>query len=76
MACIIGEIAKSRCVSYFSTVPKDCGEAMEKVERLAWNFDPKTKGYEWNEIDCNDYQRHFPEVIGYEVLRAIRKIKN
>ena len=23
LACIIGEIAKSRCVSYFSTVPKD-----------------------------------------------------
>ena len=22
LACIIGEIAKSRCVSYFSTVPK------------------------------------------------------
>lgn len=53
---------------------KDCGEVMERVERLAWNFDPKTKGYEWNEENCNDYQRHYPEVIGYEVLRPIRKI--
>lgn len=53
---------------------KDCGEVMERVERLAWNFDPKTKGYEWNEENCNDYQRHYPEEIGYEVLRPIRKI--
>lgn len=54
---------------------KDCGEVMERVERLAWNFDPQTKGYEWNEENCNDYQRHYPEVIGYEVLRPVRKIK-
>lgn len=54
---------------------KDCGEVMERVERLAWNFDPKTKGYEWNEENCNDYQRHYPEVIGYEVLRPVRKIE-
>ena len=33
-------------------------------------------GYEWNEENCNDYQRHYPEVIGYEVLRPVRKIKN
>ncbi len=54
---------------------KDCGEVMGRVERLAWNFDPKTEGYEWNEENCNDYQRHYPEVIGYEVLRPIRKIE-
>lgn len=38
-------------------------------------IDPKTKGYEWNEENCNDYQRHYPEVIGYEVLRPVRKIE-
>lgn len=52
---------------------KDCGEVMGRVEQLAWNFDPKTKGYAWNEDACPDYQRHYPEVIGYEVLRPVRK---
>lgn len=54
---------------------KDCSEVMGKVENLAWNFDPKTQGYEWNEDTCQDYQRHYPEVIGYEVLRPVKKIK-
>lgn len=54
---------------------KDNGEVMGRVETLAWNYDPKKDGYEWNEAACNDYQRHYPEVIGYEVLRPVRKIK-
>lgn len=53
---------------------KDNGEVMEKVENLAWNFDPGTKGYEWNEDVCQDYQRHYPEIIGYEILRPVRKL--
>ncbi|MDE7245978.1 MAG: hypothetical protein K2O18_18655, partial [Oscillospiraceae bacterium] len=53
---------------------KDCGEVMRRVEMLAWNFDPSVKRYAWNEAACQDYQRHFPEVIGYEVLRPVRKI--
>lgn len=53
---------------------KDNAEVMGRVEELAWNFDPKTKGYEWNEEQCQDYQRHYPEVIGYEVLRPVRKL--
>ena len=32
--------------------------------------------FEWNEEVCQDYQRHYPEVIGYEVLRPIQKVKN
>lgn len=55
---------------------KENGEVMGKVETLAWNYDPKANGYEWNEDTCNDYQRHYPEVIGYEVLRPVRRIKN
>lgn len=54
---------------------KDCGEVMKRVEQLAWNFDPQTRGYEWNEDICNDYQRHFPEELGYQVLRPARKLK-
>ena len=50
-------------------------EVMKRVEDLAWNFDPKTIGYEWNETECQDYQRHYPEVIGYQVLRPVKKIK-
>jgi hypothetical protein len=53
---------------------KDCGEVMSRVENLAWNFNPESKGYVWNEDTCQDYQRHSPETIGYEVLRPILKI--
>lgn len=53
---------------------KDCDEVMGKVETIAWNYDPKIKGYEWNEDVCQEYQRHYPEVIGYEVLRPIKRI--
>lgn len=55
---------------------KDNGEVMEKVENLAWNFDIGSFGggkYEWNEDLCQCYQRHYPEVLGYQVLRPIRR---
>lgn len=52
----------------------DNGEVMTKVEQLAWNYDPMTKGYEWNEEMCPDYQRHNPEILGYQVLRPVKKI--
>ena len=47
---------------------------MKRVESLAWHFDPSSKGYAWNEERCPDYQRHYPEGIGYEVLRPVRKV--
>ncbi|HBL83326.1 MAG: hypothetical protein A2Y17_05440 [Clostridiales bacterium GWF2_38_85] len=50
-------------------------EVMRRVHELAWNFDPTTIGYEWNEDECQDYQRHYPEGHGYQVLRPVRKIK-
>lgn len=49
-------------------------DVMEAVENLAWNFDPASMGYEWNETDCPDYQRHYPEKLGYQVLRPVKKI--
>lgn len=59
----------------------DNEEVMQKVENLAWNHNPNTDnkwwipgGYEWNEMSCPDYQRHFPDVLGYEVLRPVRKL--
>lgn len=52
----------------------DCNEVMGRVEDLAWNYDPSLQGYSWNEEACQDYQRHYPEVIGYEVLRPVKKI--
>lgn len=54
---------------------KDNGEVMGRVEGLAWNFDIEKFGggkYEWNEDDCQCYQRHYPEVLGYQVLRPIK----
>ncbi len=53
----------------------DNREVMKRVEELAWNFDPEPLGYEWNEDVCQDYQRHYPEGLGYQVLRPVRKIK-
>ena len=59
----------------------DNGEVMTMVEDLAWNYNPKESsrwwisgGYEWNEEACPAYQRHFPEVLGYEVLRPVKKV--
>lgn len=48
-------------------------EVMRRVEDLAWNSEPP-QGYVWNEENCQDYQRHFPEGFGYQVLRPIRKL--
>jgi AraC family transcriptional regulator len=53
---------------------RDNAKVMRIVESIAWNFDPKPLGYEWNEIECQDYQRHWPEVFGYGVFRPIKKI--
>jgi len=51
-------------------------EVMKRVEELAWNFDPATIGYAWNEDKCQDYQCHYPEGLGYQVLRPIEKSNN
>lgn len=47
---------------------------MKRAEELAWNFDPTTLGFEWSEDMCQDDQRHYPEGLGYQVLRAVKKI--
>ncbi len=52
----------------------DCEKVVNGVEEITWHFDPTTKGYNWNEVNCQDYQRLFPETIGYEVLRPITKL--
>jgi len=49
-------------------------EVMKRVEELAWNFDPKIHGFEWNDEKCQSYQCHYPEGIGYWVLRPVKKI--
>ncbi|MDT3428601.1 AraC-like DNA-binding protein [Paenibacillus forsythiae] len=53
---------------------KDNGAVMRTVEDVAWNFDPRSMGYEWDEGVKQDYQRHFPEGYGYAVLRPVTKI--
>lgn len=57
---------------------KDCSEVIKRVEDLAWNYDIDlqkydARQYEWNEDICQAYQRHYPEVLGYEVLRPVKK---
>ena len=61
---------------------KDCGEVMNRVESLAWNCEitklgmsDKKQQFAWNEKECQCYQRHYPEMLGYEVLRPIKLIK-
>jgi hypothetical protein len=49
-------------------------EVIRRVENLVWSFDPTAIGYEWNEDECQDYQRHYPEGLGYQILRPIKKI--
>ena len=48
-------------------------EVMKRVEELAWNYDPTKQGFVWNEDVCQDYQRHYPEAFGYQILRPVRK---
>ena len=55
---------------------QDNGQVMKKVEKLAWSYDPTEKGWEWNEEFCQDYQRHYPEMIGYEILRPVKRMKD
>lgn len=54
---------------------KDCGEVMQRVENLAWNCDPGAFGCRWDEKERLIYQRHFPEDVGYEVLRPVTRIR-
>lgn len=67
---------------------KDNDEVMRKVEKLAWNYELESFGmsdkhldysdtrkmYQWNEEQCPCYQRHYPEVLGYEVLRPVKLV--
>jgi hypothetical protein len=55
---------------------KDNNKVMEQVESLAWNYNIEketfdSQRYQWNEEVCQDYQRHYPEVLGYEILRPV-----
>ena len=54
---------------------KDCETVVNRVEQMAWSFDPAEMGFQYNEECCQDYQRLLPESIGYEVLRPVRKLK-
>ena len=55
--------------------PDDNAEVMRIVEDMAWNFDPSSRGYAWNEDVCQDYQCYYPEGLGYQILRPVKKIK-
>ena len=50
------------------------GEVMAAVEELAFNYDPSERGYVWNEEECQIYQRHYPEKLGYQVVRPVKKL--
>lgn len=51
--------------------PEENGDAMSRVEELAWNFDPAPLGLMWADGPC--FQRHSPELLGYQVLRPVQK---
>lgn len=54
--------------------PADNAEVTRRVEELAWNYDPAKDGFAWNEDVCQDYQRHYPEGLGYQILRPVRRL--
>ncbi len=57
---------------------RDNGEVMRRVEDKAWNYDLEAEGhgqYAWNEDVCPCYQRHYPEVLGYQVLRPVKRVR-
>ncbi|MCH5268804.1 MAG: helix-turn-helix transcriptional regulator [Lachnospiraceae bacterium] len=52
---------------------KDNDKVVGSVEQMAWSFDIdsyKSGKYKWNDA-CPCYQRHYPEGLGYQVLRPI-----
>lgn len=51
---------------------KENDEVMPRVSKLAWGFDPATRGFKWNDA-CQTYQRHIPETFGYEILRPVKR---
>ncbi|WP_432665525.1 AraC family transcriptional regulator [Wukongibacter baidiensis] len=53
---------------------KDNDDVMKNVENIAWSFDPNPIGYAWDESKKQIYQRHFPELYGYAILRPVKKI--
>ena len=63
---------------------KDNDEVMHRVEDLVWNYDIEKNGFSDSFLGYQDhsqffswsngrpcYQRHYPEAIGYEILRPI-----
>lgn len=47
---------------------------MDNVNEMAWNWNPKENGYEWNDNSNLIYQRSNPEEFGYAVYRPIELI--
>lgn len=55
---------------------KENVDVMGKVEELAWQFDLQEQyqgRFVWDEQARPCYQRHYPEGLGYEVLRPVKK---
>lgn len=52
---------------------KENNEVMAAVEKLAWGFDPAQMNYVWNDEVCPVYQRHYPEKLGYQVVRPVKR---
>lgn len=54
--------------------PEENAAVMAQVEQIAWSFDPTPLGLAWNEQECQCYQRHNPELLGYQVLRPVKVV--
>lgn len=70
------EVKGTYYVVYYHPVfdfQKDCATVMERVENLAKSFDPKEMGFTYTKGPV--YQRHFPEELGYEILRPVIPIE-
>ena len=75
MECM--EIPESLYVTFYHPpyVYNDINDTvMEEVDEMAWSWNPKEHGYEWNERSNPIYQRSNPEKYGYAICRPIKKI--
>lgn len=49
-------------------------DVMGAAEQFTLSFNPAEMGYEWNDEECQIYQRHYPEKLGYQVVRLVKKL--
>lgn len=73
---ITDSLSLKKISEHFQYIYNDISDSvMEKVDEMAWNWNPEEHGYQWNDIENPIYQRSNPEKFGYAICRPIKVIK-